>query len=276
MKYKIVTDSSSNLLSLEGVSYSSVPLHVYVGDKDFSDDANVNVAKMQEALTSYSGKTSTACPSPADWLHCFEDADNVFCVTITGQLSGSSASANAAKEIDESINPGKKVYVLDSLSTGPEMVLIIEKLKEYILCNLPSDEIDRKIRHYCKHTHLYFSLASLDNFAKNGRINPLLAKGIGLMGIRIIGKASEKGTLQPLSKSRGDKKAIFSLIQYMKSCGYSGGRVVISHSNNCTSAAQLKEQIIEEFGKFNGYIQENRALCSYYAEPQSILLGFES
>ncbi len=277
MIYKIVSDSSSNLTGYNGgVAFTSVPLHIIIGDRDFADVEGASPLSMQKALDEYKGKTSTSCPNTDEWIQAFgREADVIFCITITSVLSGSYSSANTAKDIYESNNPGKKVYVVDSLSTGPEIALIIEKLNALISEDKDPDEIYAAIKEYMQHTHLFFSLASLNNFARNGRISPILAKGIGLLGVRVIGKAVA-GNLKPTGKGRGDSKAIPQLVQLMKESGYKGGRVIIAHSHNHEGAISLKNYIMEQFGVFNGFIHENRLLCSYYAEPQSLLLGFEA
>lgn len=276
MKIKIVADSSCDIYTLEHADFESVPLHIIVGDNDFTDDATLDVSAMQNALDVHKDKTSTSCPAPAQWVAAFGDADVVFCVTITGQLSGSNNSAVLAKKLYEEEHPGRKVHVLDSLSTGPEVTLILEKLEELISSGLDPDEILEKIVLYMIHTHLYFSLTTLNNLARNGRVNPLLAKGIGMLGIRIIGKASEEGTLQTIDKARGDKKAVLSLIKHLEKCGYKDGKIIIAHNNNPSTAELLKKAIENTFGSFNGYVHRCGGLDSYYAEPGSILVGFEA
>ncbi|MGN0480051.1 MAG: DegV family protein [Lachnospiraceae bacterium] len=275
MSIKIVSDSSANLTEFGGLEFVSVPLHIIVGDREFVDDKGIDVGQMQEALDSYKGKTSTSCPSPDDWLQAFGDADSVFCITITSALSGSFSSANIAARMYEQNNPGRKVYLIDSLSTGPELVLFVEKINELASKGMEASDIYDRMCQYVKHTRLYFSLASLNNLARNGRVNPILAKGVGLLGIRIVGKASDEGTLQPMHKGRGDKKAIEHIINSMKECGYKHGRTIIAHYSNPEGAEALKRRIEESFGQFNGFIHKTTGLCSYYAEPQSILIGFE-
>lgn len=276
MRYKIVTDSSANVQSLDGVDFASVPLHILVGDKDYVDDKNVDLDAMQADLTAYKGKTSTSCPSAEEWRSAFGDAEVIFCTTITSKLSGSNVTANVAKQMYENEHPDRTVYVIDSLTTGPEMALLIEKLRDLILSGMDHSEIYRKIGLYMKKTHIFFELASVYNLAKNGRINPLLAKGLGILGIRIVATGSEEGTIQTLEKCRGEKRALRCIVQHMKSCGYSTGKIVIAHFNNEAGALDLKERIIEEFGSFNGYIHRTGALCAYYAEPESVLIGFEA
>lgn len=275
MNYKIVADSSADILTLEKVAFDSVPLHIIVGEKDFVDDEKVDCDEMQDAINAFQGKTSTACPGPEDWLNAFGDAEVIFCVTLTSNLSGANTSANIAKQMYEENHPERKVYVFDTLSAGPEITLVIEKVQELILNNISPDEIEKQIFDYMKHTHLLFSLASLNNFASNGRISPLIAKGIGILGIRVVGIASEEGTLQPIDKARGDGRAVSCIVKHMKELGYTNGKISIAHNNNLAAAEELKEAVIKAFGKFHGTIHRTRALCSYYAEPGSVLVGFE-
>jgi fatty acid-binding protein DegV len=80
--------------------------------------------------------------------------------------------------------------VVDTLSTGAESALIIEKLCALIGEGLPFDTIVEKIKDYMATTHLIFALESMHNLANNGRVSPLVAKFAGALGIRVIGKAS--------------------------------------------------------------------------------------
>lgn len=276
MNYKIVSDSSSNVRKLDKVPFDCVPLHIIVGERHFVDDANLDLEDMLTTLKEYKGSTSTSCPSPQDWISAFGDADTVFCVTITSNLSGAYNSAAIAKQMYEEEHPGRVVHLFDSLSTGPEMALVIEKLEELLLAGKDAAQIDIEVREYMKKTHLFFSLASLNNLARNGRVSPLIAKGIGILGIRIIAKASEEGTIKPMDKAKGDKRAISCLVAHIKAQGYTNGRIIISHTGNEASANQLKDALTAEFGQFNGSICENTGLCSYYAEPQCLMIGFEA
>lgn len=276
MNYRIVTDSASNLTSLEGADFAYVPLHITVNGTDFIDREGVDLVAMQAALKAPKCHSSTACPSPEDWISAFGGADVVFVVTITGELSGSCASANVAKGIYEDENPGKKVYIFDSLSTGPEMVLLAERIRELINEGLEPECIEREINIYARSTHLYFSLGSINNLANNGRVSTLLAKGIGLLGMRILGRASDIGKLQSMDKCRGDRKALVWLVKQLHETGYSGGKILLSHTDNLAAAVELKKLIEDDFGDVGIRIMPNTALCAYYAEPLSVLMAFEA
>ena len=155
------------------------------------------------------------------------------------------------------------------------MAMLVEKLREYILAGLSFEEIEEKILDYHKHTHLLFSLQSLVNLARNGRVNPAVAKVAGVLGIRVVGKASDVGTLEPLHKCRGEKRALETILSDMKSMGFCGKRARIAHCLNPESASQLKDMILAEFPGTDITILPCTALCSYYAEKGGLLIGFE-
>ena len=276
MSIKIVADSSADILSLEGVEFASAPLKIITAENEYVDNEDLDVLKMVNDLQVYKGKSSTSCPNPADWLNTFGDAEEIFCVTITGTLSGSYNAAQAAKASYEEQYPNRKVFVLNSLTAGPEIYLIIEKLKSLILSGESFDDICEKITEYTKHTGLLFMLESMKNLANNGRVSPLVAKMAGLLGIRVVGKASDKGDLEPLNKCRGEAKALEAIVAHMKSIGFKGGLVRIAHCFNEAASEKLKELIKKEFETAKIIIYKCRGLCSFYAEKGGLLVGFET
>lgn len=269
----IVADSSADMHGLQ-VASASAPLIINTAEKSYLDNEKLDVNAMVNDLLQYKGKSSTACPGVGDWLNAFGDADEVFCVTITSRLSGSYNSACLAKQEYESEHPGRRVYVIDSLSAGPEMQLLAEKLEELTLAGKDFDETCREIDAYMKRTDLVFMLESLKNLANNGRVSMAVAKLTGLLGIRLVGKA-EDGRLEPLDKCRGAKRAIVALSSRMKELGYKGGKVRIAHCLNLEAAQELVALLKAEFESVREEIYATGGLCSYYAEKGGMLIGFE-
>ena len=273
-KIKIVTDSSSDIIAFEHVSFASAPLKIITKEKEYVDDEKLDVDDMVNSLEKYKGKSQTSCPNTSEWLTAFGDADDVFCVTITSGLSGSYNAACVAKRTYEE-TPGKRVFVIDSLSTGPEMRLIVEKLAEYITVGLEFDEICKKITDYQKHTGLFFMLKSVKNLANNGRISAIAAKIISIASISIVGRASDVGTLETSHKCRGELRALETLSEELYKFGLRGGKVCIGHCQNESAATKLKDLIEKKFNAVKIEIHKLRGLCSFYAERGGLIIGFE-
>ncbi|MBE6914493.1 MAG: DegV family EDD domain-containing protein [Ruminococcaceae bacterium] len=274
-KFKIVADSAADLLSLENLPFSAAPLKIITANREYVDDKDLDVDEMVENLLSYKGKITSSCPNPADWIKAFGDAEHIFCVTITGTLSGSYNAALIAKDMYEQAHPGRRVFVFNTLSAGPEIVLMIEKISELILAGKEFDEICTAVADYSKSTGLLFMLESMKNFANSGRVSPLVANAAGLLGIRIVGKASDIGNLHPLDKCRGQKKALHAIVAHLKELGLKCGKVRIAHCLNESAAQSLKELLLAEFSKVEIQIYRCRGLCSFYAERGGLLVGFE-
>ena len=274
-KIKIVSDSSSDLLMLDNIEFASSPMKIITAKREFVDNENLNVDGMANFFNEYKERSQTSCPNPADWLDAFGDADDIICVTITSALSGSYNSACTAKELYEAENEGKRVFVLDTLSAGPEITLIVRKLEALVKSGMAYEGVCDKIQEYTKRTGLVFMLKSLKNFAANGRVSPLVAKLVGFAGICIVGKASDEGTLEPTHKCRGENRSLETLINDLKELGLKNGKVSIGHCQNEGAATKLKQMIESTFEKAQVEIHRLRGLCSFYAEKGGLLVGFE-
>ena len=274
-KIRIVADSSSDVLTLDGADYVSAPLKIVTAACEFVDDEKLDVHEMCEFLKTYKGKSRTSCPNTNDWINAFGGADDVICVTITSNLSGSYNAACTAKKVYEAEREGRRVFVLDSLSTGPEMTLIIRKIAELIAEGKEYGEIVENIKKYRETTGLYFMLRSLRTLANNGRVSHLVAKIIDIAGICLVAKASDVGTIETKHKCRGEARAIDTLVKSITEEGYAGGRVVIGHCENPTGAEAVKTKIIALYPEADVFVHTLGGLCSFYAELGGILVGFE-
>mgnify|MGYP002710500419 FL=1 len=141
MKTKIVVDSSSNLYELPGAEFACVPLKIVTDEQEYLDDGHLDAVGMAQTLRSYKGKTTTSCPNVADWLAAYEGAEQVFAVTITGTLSGSYNAALLAAEEYKADHPEARVFVLDSLSAGPECRLLAERLQQLVESGMDFDAV---------------------------------------------------------------------------------------------------------------------------------------
>ena len=275
MRYQIVSDSSSNVFHVEGASYTTVPMKIIAGEKEYLDTPALNLAGMVADLKAYKGKSGSSCANAQEWLEAFGDADMVFGVTISKNLSGSyNAAQQAARDFEEQ-NPGKRAYIFDSLAAGPQQAFVIEKIAELANQGLDFDAIVEQVRDYHNHTHILFCLESLTNLARNGRINPAVAKIAGVVGIRVCGDA-KGGQITPVHKPRGAKKATAILLDMMKERGFADGmQLRIAHCFGEEQAQALADATLAEFPNTRVTIEPTTALCSFYAEAGGLMIGFE-
>ena len=173
---KLIADSSADMPALPGTAgFAAVPMTIQAGETSFPDDASLNTGAMLDHLAAYKGKSGTACPAPERWMNAFEGADEIFVVTLTSALSGTYRSACAARELYLQSHPDARIEVFDSLTTGPEMRLLLEKLAGLIAQGAPLEALRPAAEEYIASTRLTFCLQSLHNLSQNGRVSPIVA-----------------------------------------------------------------------------------------------------
>ena len=295
---KFVADSSCDVTELMGANFEAVPLTISTDEKSYIDDPNIDIHDMLDYLAAYNDRSYTACPSTERWMAAFEGADEIYVATVTGCISGTYNSACLARDLYLEDHPDTRILVVDSLSTGPELRMIVEKMIEMKQSGMTFEQISAEIPSYVKSTKLVFAFQSLHNLAQNGRVNKVVAGAIGMLGITITGRASEIGTVEPTGKCRGEKRVIRTLLEDMKKEGWMGGKIRICHIENQALAEKIAQAIRKEYefasqmaslapaaGGNTSYevmpdldleIYPAMGLVSYYGERGGICIGYET
>ena len=274
MSFMIVADSSANILSMAGGNYATVPMKI-VADREYVDDTKLNLSEMVENLRNHKGKSGSSCPNVGEWLEAFGDAEEVFGITITKHLSGSYNAAQQAAETYMEEHPGRRVYIFDSLSTGPEMMMIVDKIRACEAAGCDFETTKAQVLDYHNHNHTLFCLESMMNLARNGRVPMAVAKIAGMLGIRVVGDV-KGGEITPVHKPRGARKATQALVEMIRERGFQDGNLLrVAHCFGEEAALDLKEAVLAEFPNTRFILEPTTALCSFYAEAGGLIIGFE-
>lgn len=276
--WMIVSDSSCELRQLpQGlgeVPFATVPMKIRVSDREFADNAALDIPAMLKEMKLSSKPATTSCPSPEEWAEKFLMADNVVAICISSNLSGSYNSAMIAKEMVLENHPEKNIYVMDTLSTGGEMALAILKAARLIDSGLPFEQVVRELEVYCAPRQILFALSSFDNLVKNGRLNRVVGFIAGKMGMRIVGRGSDEGRLELLHNTRGETRTLAFILEEMDRRGYTGSQVVISHCQNPTAATMLRGGIEKKWPGAYVMILPCSGITSFYAQEGGLLVCY--
>ena len=273
-KFKLIVDSSSNMVNDPAHNVEVVPLTISFGGKDYIDDQNLNIQEFLSDMNKNQVAGKTTCPSIQAWLDALEGTEKAIIVTMTSGMSGTFSSALQAKNMYEEKHPSSQIIVVDSRSAGPELTIVLHGIEKMIQGDIRFVDLEEEIAEFRMHTHLLFILQSLHNLSLNGRVSPAAAKIAGLLKINLIGTASKDGKLEPLTKARGMKKAMRELLKYIKDNNYHGGEVIIDHCENEKDAETIKEKLQAEYPDAQITIRPMHGLCSFYAEEGGLMIGF--
>lgn len=275
MRYQIVSDSSSNVFHIEGVCYTTVPMKIIAGEKEYIDTQVLDVRCMVDDLKAYKGRSGSSCANAQEWLEAFGDADMAFGVTISRNLSGSFNAAEAAARDFAEAHPNSKIHIFDTLSAGPGQAMVVEKIAELVGRGLSFEEIVAGVREYQNHCHILFCLESMNNLARNGRVKPAVAKIASVLGIRACGDA-QNGQIVPTHKPRGQKKATEVLAAMIRERGFRNDSWLrIAHCFGEAQARALVDAVKKDFPNARYTIEPTGALCSFYAEEGGLMIALE-
>lgn len=289
MTWAIIADSSCNLRdytpATPNCTYAFAPLTLHVGGEEYPDDSDLDVSKLNERVHSETTASSSACPSAGEWADLFRLADNVIVVTLSSNLSGSYDSAQMGRNLvmDEYAREhggqvmGKNIYILDSRAAGAKLEVMVRLIDRYLMKHSDAtfDEVVSYAKKLESNSQVQFSLRSFDNLVKNGRMPKLVGALASGLSIRMLGTASEQGTIKVIAPTRGDKKTMKKILDVMRSDGYRGGLAYIDHVDNVEGAEGLGRAIASEWPQAEVEILPCRGLCSYYAEESGLIIGYE-
>lgn len=250
MKYKIVGDSCCDLTKeeLKKEYMTSVPLVLTVGDEDVIDDSTFDQEKYLKMVDACPECSRSACPSPESYMEHFDNAENVFVVTLSAKLSGSYNSAMLAKQIYQESHPEVNIHVFDSKSAAAGEHLICEKLEALIAKALDFRTIVEKTEAYISEMRTLFVLDNLDTMRKNGRITKVKALAANMLNIKPVLHGVD-GEIEQLDQARGMNKALNKLLSYIEKDGYDKKRPVrITQCASMERCMNVRKILMEQFG----------------------------
>lgn len=277
MKWMIVTDSSCDLKSLDTgsdeIGFDTVPFVMNIQDQEFIDDLSLDVPQMVDAMEA--AETShSACPSPAAWEALFQKADHIIAMTISSRLSGSYNSAMVGKSMALEGHPDKQIEVIDSLSTGPKLVMMAQRASQMLREQVPFEEVCDSCKTLAASARTIFTLSSFHNLVQNGRVSKIAGFLAGKLGIRVIGVGSPEGEIQLKELMRGEQRTLKKILKDMEENGYAGADMAISHCMNEPMALTLKDMIQNKWREAKVQILPTRGLDSYYAERSGLIICY--
>ncbi|MCR5416554.1 MAG: DegV family protein [Pseudobutyrivibrio sp.] len=275
--YKIIVDSCGELTQemKDDGHFVNVPLTLEVGDEQIIDDETFDQAHFLKAVEECATSPKSACPSPNAYMVEMEcDAERVYVVTLSAQLSGSYNSACLAKDLYQEDDEEKQIHIFDSKSASIGETLIAMKIAECEQAGMSFEEVVDTVDSYIKGQHTFFVLESLETLRKAGRLSNLKAAIAGTLNIKPVMGSTDEGSIQQLGQARGMVKALDKmgqcLVDVTENC--EDKILAISHCNCVERALSLKAKM-ESMANFKDiFIVDTRGVSSMYANDGGVIM----
>lgn len=277
--YKIVLDSCGEIPEeLKNDShFCHVALTLDVDGVQIPDDETFDQLSFLQLVKESEQGPKSACPSPDAFMEAFMgDADHVYVITLSGELSGSYNSALVAKDMfEEEFGDKKQIYVFNSKSASIGETLIALKVRELEEAGASFEDIVAETERYIDSQNTFFVLETLETFRKNGRLSGLKNFVVNALNIKPIMASTETGYIYMMDQARGMKKAITKMVEGMisKTKNCEEKIIAISHCN-CPERAEFVKETILKMGHFKDVIVLNMAgVSSMYANDGGVIIA---
>lgn len=241
---KIVTDSCSGLSDeyLQQHDIAVAPLHLQVDGENFTPGEDISYAEALDKIAAAHDMPKTSQPSPEAYAQAYRCAaqEQVLCLTLSSQVSGSYNSARlAAQDI-----PDKQIAVHDTLmgSFAQGFQVMLAQRMQAEGCGL--EAIKQALAEYYRRSSMIVILEKYDNAIKSGRVNKYAGKIIEKLNIRGIIEILE-GKVVVVDKARGAEKTFQKMLERIssKAGDFSQAVIGIAHFHNRPMAEKYRDSL---------------------------------
>ena len=204
MSFHIVCDSCTDLTEedIKKGCYTWVPLTLLVDGEEIIDDETFDQAEFIDKVAACPECPKSACPSPESYRKAFDcEAEHIYCVTLSSELSGSYNSAVLGASLLHEEKKGVQIHVFNSCSASIGQTLIAMKIAQCEDAGLPFEDVVSVVNKYIEEQHTFFVLENLETLRKNGRLSRVKALVATALKIKPIMGSTPEGTICQLDQA---------------------------------------------------------------------------
>lgn len=277
MNYKIIVDSCGELTEEMKTSgkYEAASLEIELQGKHIVDDETFDQAEFLKLVAESPECPKSSCPSPERYMEAYHcDAEHIYAVTLSAELSGSYNSAVLGRNLYEEEYGEKKIHIFNSRSASVGETLIALKAAECEEKGMSFEETVETVEAYIEEQHTYFVLETLDTLRKNGRLTGIKAVVTTALNIKPVMGSTPEGTICQLGQARGIKKALVKMVeQVAEDVKNSKDKILaIAHCNCRDRAEAVKNMILEKITVKDVIILDTAGISSMYAADGGVIV----
>ena len=224
--FRIIVDSAANLPAEVARRYDIDVLSFvnYIDDKplvcfnpDLTPEEEREQGKkyydsMRQGLNVKTGLISSGSFDEA-FRKVLENGKDVLYFSLSTNISGTYNSARiGAEEAESEVNNGHKVYLIDSLNASLAQGILAIYASEMRAKGMSAEEAAKELATYPARMNGVFTVGDLKYLAKTGRVKNITAHLGNILSIKPILYGNKDGYIVSLTKCRGRKAALRTLV----------------------------------------------------------------
>lgn len=284
MRDFIITTESNSDLPKEYIQENQIgviPHYYTVEEEIYGDGKEMTIREFYDAMRAQK-KVGTMASNPAVIEGMFgqyaKAEKDVLHISFSSALSGGCSNVQmVGSQIMES-HPEMEIIVVDTLSASLGEALLIMKAVELKKAGKSLHETAEIISGLVQNVCVRFTVDDLGHFYRGGRLSKTSAMLGTMINIKPILYINPEGKLVALSKVRGRKKSITTLVDHMEERlgDFKEKQIVIGivHGDCEEDALFLKEQVEERLGYHDFMIQPIGPSIGAHSGPGALGLIF--
>jgi DegV family protein with EDD domain len=276
---KIITDGGSDLPKelIEKLDIAIVPLSVHFGHEVLN--SNLDISEFYTRMKSVRELPKTSSPSPQDFLDCYRQAGenrDILVIALSSGLSSTYHHALMAKEMLLAEGYQGCIEVLDSRTASLGQGLLTYKAALLAQTKATFTELVQSMKSSILESGTFFSLNTLENVIKGGRLDRLRGTVASVLNIKLLMKASEEGTVEVIEKVRGGQQVLRRLIDKVGESAhdYEHRVLAVAHSN-CEERARAFLELLLKKHPFRHIIFSSMGpVIGTYAGEGAVLVAY--
>ena len=201
---------------------------------------------------------------------------DVLYLAFSSALSTTYQSAVIAADDLREAYPGRKIFVVDTLSASLGQGLLVylcvqEKRKGKTIdqVHVFAEETKAKVCHW-------FTVDDLNHLKRGGRVSAAAALLGTMLSIKPVLHVDDTGHLVPVSKTRGRKASLLALVDRMAESAIdpAGQTIFISHGDCEADAEFVADEVRRRFGVQDIYINYVGPVIGNHSGPGTLALFF--
>ena len=226
MGVHIITDSGSDILPdlAEKWDITVIPLTVRFGEEEFFDGVTLSREEFYNRLIESDELPKTSQITPLRYTEAFraalESGDDVICLVLSADISGSYQSACMAKEeiAAADSSAAEKIHLVDTQQFCGSQYIQVQYAVQLRNQGCSASEIVQELEESKGRARVIALFDTLEYLKMGGRISPLAAAAGGLLSIKPV-VTIENGVVEVIGKARGSKNGNNMLIQFIEKVG---------------------------------------------------------
>lgn len=256
-------------------NFETASLTMEVGGVRIIDDATFDQADFLRRVADCPESPKSSCPSPEDYMEKYRcEAERVYAVTLTAELSGSYNSAVLAKNLYIEEYGEKNIHVFNSCSASVGETLIALKVQACEEAGMTFEQVVETVERYIEGQHTYFVLENLDTLRKNGRLTGIKSLVAGALNIKPVMAATPEGTICQIGQARGIKKALSKMVDHIVEETQGAEEKILAISNcNCRERAlEVQKLLLGKMKVKASFIVDMAGISSMYGNDGGIIV----